>query len=64
VTSGEDEPITVDPAGVRRVNIQGLTKENSTDVGGTQREAKVTGFACGDSVDGKTAGITCGELEE
>jgi hypothetical protein len=60
VTGGEDEAVAVDPAGVGRIDLESLTKEDGPDVGGSERETKMARLAGGDGVNGQTAGIAGG----
>ena len=64
MTGGEDEAVAVDPAGVGRIDLESLTKEDGPDVGGSERETKMARLAGGDGVNGQTAGIAGGELED
>ena len=60
VTCGEDEPVSVDPARSRGVDLECLTEENSTDVSRTEGKAEMSGLAGSDGVDGESAGIAGG----
>ena len=64
MTGGEDKPVAVEPAGIRRINLEGFPEKHGTDVGGAEGKAEVARLAGGDGVDGKAAGIAGGELEE
>ena len=52
MTGGEDKTIAIYPTGIVGSNAEGVSEENGTDLGGSQREAKVTGTACVNGVDG------------
>jgi hypothetical protein len=60
VTCREDETIAIDPAGSRRIDLEGLTEEDGPDVSRAKWETKVPGLACSDSIDGESPGITGG----
>ena len=52
MTSGEYKTIAIYPPGIVGINAEGVSEENSADLGGSQREAKVTGTACVNGIDG------------
>jgi hypothetical protein len=64
MTGGEDESVAVEPTGIRRINLKSLTKENGPDVGGTQRKSEMARLAGSDGIDGESASIAGGELED
>lgn len=64
VTSGEDESVAVKPAGIYWIELKRLTKKNGSDIGRSKRQAEMTRLAGGDGVDGNTAGIAGGKLED
>ena len=64
VTGGEHETVAVEPAGIRRINLQCLTEENGPNVCGSKGKAEVTRLAGGDGVNGDTAGIAGGKLKD
>ena len=64
VAGGEDEAVSVDPARIGRIDLQGLTEKDGTDVGRTEGEAEVTGFAGGNGVNGEAARVAGGEFKD
>jgi hypothetical protein len=64
VSRGEDKPITVEPTGIGGIDLERMTEENGADVSRPERQTEVARLAGCDGVNGKTACIAGGELED
>ena len=56
----EDETVAVEPLGGIRIVAEGVAVENSANVCGSEREAKVAGAAGVNAIDGEAAGFGSG----
>jgi hypothetical protein len=60
MTCGEDEAITVHPAGCVWMEIHALAEKDGADLGASERQPEVTGVTSVDRVHGEAAGFVSG----
>ena len=57
VTGGQNKTIPIDPLGIRRIDLEILSKQDGTDFGCAEGKPEVPRTACVNGIDGQASGL-------